>query len=182
VFPTRQWSEIEDYVKIYAISGDPYDPYETDKHLPKEHRQCTVCIERGRQAQDCWAMESMVNFNPPFNWPSYVYIACVYCSTGGFYGDKTFIPHVVNHATNVCANTYSMHFILGHKVDMRRCRWQSKASKVSRQQDRPGVAVSSRFMLVWLLTSPSFGGVTPLFGVWQKAAMSYHQMLRQVFS
>ena len=26
VFPTRQWSEIEDYIKIYAISGDNYHP------------------------------------------------------------------------------------------------------------------------------------------------------------
>lgn len=34
VFPTRQWSEFEDYIKIYAISGEPYDPYDTDKRLP----------------------------------------------------------------------------------------------------------------------------------------------------
>ncbi|DBA98976.1 TPA: hypothetical protein ACH3X1_014315 [Trebouxia sp. C0004] len=79
VFPTRQWSESEDYIKIYAISGDPYDPWDTDKRLPKEHRLFTVCAECGRQAQDCWAMGSMVNFNSPFDQPSYV--ACVYCST-----------------------------------------------------------------------------------------------------
>ena len=79
VFPTRQWSEFEDYIKIYAVSGDPYDPYDTDKRLPKEHRLFTVCAECGRQAHDCWAMGSMVNFNSPFDQPSYV--ACVYCST-----------------------------------------------------------------------------------------------------
>ena len=79
VFPTRQWSEIEDYIKIYAISGDNYHPLDTDKRLPKEHRQFTICAECGRQAHDCWAMGSMVNFNPPFDQPSYV--ACVYCST-----------------------------------------------------------------------------------------------------
>ncbi|DBA84339.1 TPA: hypothetical protein ACH3X2_006255 [Trebouxia sp. C0005] len=32
-----------------------------------------------KQAQDCWAMGSMVNFNSPFDQPSY--LACVYCST-----------------------------------------------------------------------------------------------------
>lgn len=79
VFSTRQWSEIEDYIKIFAISGEHYDPYDTDKRLPKQHRQFTVCTECGRQAQECWAMGSMVNFNPPFDQPSYV--ACVYCST-----------------------------------------------------------------------------------------------------
>ena len=79
VFPSRQWSEFQDYIKIYAVSGDPYDPYDTDKRLPKEHRRFTVCAECGRQAQDCWAMGSMVNFNSPFDQPSYV--ACVYCST-----------------------------------------------------------------------------------------------------
>jgi len=79
VFPTRQWSEIEDYIKIYAINGDPYDPYDTNTRLPKEHRQFIVCAQCGRQAQDCFAMGSMVNFNPPFDQPSYV--ACVSCST-----------------------------------------------------------------------------------------------------
>jgi len=47
--------------------------------LPKEHRLFTVCAECGRQAHDCWAMGSMVNFNSPLDQPSYV--ACVYCST-----------------------------------------------------------------------------------------------------
>ena len=79
VFPTRQWSEIEDYIKIYAISGDNYHPLDTDKRLPKEHRQLTICAECGRQAHDCWAMGSMVDLNPPFDQPSYV--ACVYSST-----------------------------------------------------------------------------------------------------
>ena len=70
---------MEDYINIYAVRGDPYDPYDMDKCLPKEHRQFTVCAECGRQAQDCWAMGSMVNFNSPFDQPSYV--ACAYCST-----------------------------------------------------------------------------------------------------
>ncbi|KAL3157773.1 hypothetical protein ABBQ32_012198 [Trebouxia sp. C0010 RCD-2024] len=78
-FPTRQWSEFEDYIKIYAINGERYDPYDTDKRLPTQHRQFTVCAECGRQAQECWAMGSMVNFNSPFDQSSYV--ACVYCST-----------------------------------------------------------------------------------------------------
>ena len=81
VFPTRQWSEIEDYIKIYAISGDNYHPLDTDKRLPKEHRQFTICAECGRQVHDCWAMGSMVNFNPPFDQPSYV--ACVYVRLTG---------------------------------------------------------------------------------------------------
>ncbi len=46
--PTRQWSEFEDYIKTYAVSGDPYDPYDTDKRLPKEHRLFTICAECGR--------------------------------------------------------------------------------------------------------------------------------------
>ncbi len=72
-------SEFEDYIKNYAVSGDPYDPYDTDKRLPKEHRLFTVCAECGRQAHDWRAMGSMVNFNSPFDQPSYV--ACVRCST-----------------------------------------------------------------------------------------------------
>ena len=36
---------MEDYIKIYAVSGDPYDPYDTDKHLLKEHMLFTVCAE-----------------------------------------------------------------------------------------------------------------------------------------
>ena len=53
VFRTRQWSEIQDYIKIYAISGNNYDPLDTDNRLPKEHRQFTVCAECGKQAHDC---------------------------------------------------------------------------------------------------------------------------------
>lgn len=79
VFPTCQWSEIEDYIKISAIIGDNYHPLDTDKGLPKEHRQFTICAKCGRQAHDCWAMGSMVDFNLPFDQPSYV--ACAYCST-----------------------------------------------------------------------------------------------------
>ena len=79
VFPGCQWSEINDYIKIYAVSGDPYDPWTTDKRVPKEHRQFTFCSECGREAKDCWAMGSLVNFNPPDTQSSRV--ACVYCST-----------------------------------------------------------------------------------------------------
>ena len=70
---------MEDYIEIYAISGDNYHPLDTDKGLPKEHRQFTICAKCGRQAHDCWAMGSMVDFNLPFDQPSYV--ACAYCST-----------------------------------------------------------------------------------------------------
>ena len=70
---------MEDYIKIHVVNNDPYDPYDMDKRLPKEHRQFTVGTECGRQAQDCWAMGLLVNFNSPYDQPSYV--ACVYCST-----------------------------------------------------------------------------------------------------
>ncbi len=79
LFPTRQWSKLEDHIKFYAVSGDPHDPYDTDKRLPKEHKLFTICAECCSQAHDCWAMGSVVIFNSPFDQPSY--IACVYCPT-----------------------------------------------------------------------------------------------------
>ena len=73
VIPSGQWSEIEDYIKIHAISSEHYDPCGTDKRLPKEHRQFTLCIECGRQAHDGWAKGPLVNLTPPIDQLSYDY-------------------------------------------------------------------------------------------------------------
>jgi len=40
-------SEFEDYIKNYAVSGDPYDPYDTDVC-----QKSTGCLQSAQSAAD----------------------------------------------------------------------------------------------------------------------------------
>ena len=81
VFPTAPASEFLPYIKIVTVSGDPYNPDDTDFHLPKAFREFSHCARCGRKAMDdCWAMGAMMGYDNQAV-TEHTHLACVYCAT-----------------------------------------------------------------------------------------------------